>query len=245
MPELANKNDTKQRKGNYRAIAIHQPNYFPWLGYFFKIFQSDLFVFLDDVQYTNEGMQDYQYIKTPQGSFRLRIPINKKFGQKIKEVTIKDELNWRKKHLRTIEMNYKKAPYFDTVFPDFYTLIINSSPYLSDLDRLIIEFICKKFGIHTAFINSSELSIDSQREEKILDICSALDANIYLSGIGAKAYQNPRNFQKRGIKLKYSTFKQFEYPQLWGSFQNNVSIIDYLMNCGYNWNRVLDNQKSN
>jgi len=227
-------------------IAIHQPNYIPWLGYFYKIYQSDIFVFLDDVQFSNEGMQNYHYIKTPQGSYRLKIPVNSKFGESINEIKTRDELGWKKKHLKTIEMNYKKTKHFEEVFSDYSSLLLNDYNDLSHLDISIIRHICKKFGISTDFINSSQMNLNTKREEKVLDICSSLNSQIYYSGTGAKAYQNEENFSKRGIELRYSEFKAFEYPQLWGDFQSNVSVIDYLMNCGYDWEQVIENQeKSN
>ena len=226
-----------------KTISIHQPNYIPWLGYFYKIDQSDVFVFLDDAQFSNEGMQNYHYIKTPQGSYRLKIPVNGKFGENINEIKIRDELGWKKKHLRTIEMNYKKAKHFEEVFSDYSSLLSDNYNDLSHLDISIIKHICKKFGMSTDFINSSQLELNTKREEKVLDICSALNSNIYYSGTGAKAYQDEENFNKRNIELRYSVFKPFEYPQLWGDFQSNVSIIDYLMNCGYDWKQVIENQE--
>lgn len=226
-----------------KTIAIHQPNYIPWLGYFYKIFQSDVFVFLDDVQYSNEGMQNYHYIKTPQGSFRLKIPVNSKFGLNINEINTRDELGWKKKHLKSIEMNYKKSKHFEDVFPEYSSLILDEYEGLADLDISIIKHICKKFGIQTEFALSSKMELNSKKEQKVLDICSTLNGNIYYSGTGAKAYQNEENFKERGIELRYSEYFPFEYPQLWGDFQSNVSVIDYLMNCGYNWEQVIENQK--
>jgi len=227
-----------------KTIAIHQPNYIPWLGYFYKIYQSDVFVFLDDVQYSNEGMQNYHYIKTPQGSFRLKIPVNSKFGLNINEIKTRDELGWKKKHLKSIEMNYKKSKYFEDIFPEYSSLILDEYDGLADLDISIVKHICKKFGIQTEFTLSSKLGLNSKKEQKVLDICSTLNGNVYYSGTGAKAYQKQENFEKRGIELRYSEYFPFEYPQLWGDFQSNVSVIDYLMNCGYDWERVLVNQSN-
>jgi len=227
---------------NNKTIAIHQPNYIPWLGYFYKIWQSDIFVFLDDVQFTNEGMQNYHYIKTPQGPLRLKIPVKQSFGDTIDKVTIRHELDWVKKHLKTIEMNYKKSTFFDEIYSDIKSVIIDGHQNLASLDIAIIELICSKFNIKTSFILSSKLEIPTLREEKILDICNTLHATVYYSGTGAKAYQSEKNFSDRGIELRYSSFKPFEYPQLWGPFQSNVTILDYLMNCGYDWDRVVQNQ---
>jgi hypothetical protein len=226
-----------------KTIAIHQPNYIPWLGYFYKIYQSDIFVFLDDAQFSNQGMQNYHYIKTPQGSYRLKIPVKGKFGDLIKEIKTRDELGWKKKHLKSIEMNYKKSKYFEEIFPGYSSLILDEYDGLADLNISIIIHICKKFGIQTDFALSSKIGLNSKREQKVLDICSTLNGTIYYSGTGAKAYQKEENFKECGIELRYSEYFPFEYPQLWGDFQSNVSVIDYLMNCGYNWEQVLENQE--
>ena len=225
-----------------KIISIHQPNYIPWLGYFYKISQSDIFVFLDDVQFSNQGMQNYHYIKTPQGPFRLKIPVQKVFGESINQVFPSSDLDWKQKHLKTVEGNYKRSKHFEEVFNDLKQLFSPDNISIAEFDRSIVEFICGKFGITTGFVNSSELNIHSSREEKILDICDALACKVYYSGTGARAYQNEDNFVNRGIELRYSRFQPFEYPQLWGPFQENVTVLDYLMNCGYNWANVMQHQ---
>jgi hypothetical protein len=224
-------------------VSIHQPNYFPWLGYFYKIFQSDVFVFLDDVQFSNEGMHNYHYIKTPQGSLRLKIPVEQHMGDLILDVKTKDHLGWKDKHLKTVEANYKKTVFFAQIFADYQELILKDYKTLSEMNISIVEFIMNKFGINTQLITSSELKIESTKEEKVMDICNALQAATYYSGTGAKAYQNESDFVSRGLELKYSVFHPFEYEQLWNEFQSNVTVLDYLMNCGYDWQRVLDSQK--
>jgi hypothetical protein len=230
-----------EKTGN--IISIHQPNFIPWLGYFYKIYQSDIFVFLDDVQFSNQGMHNYHYIKTSQGPFRLKIPVRKNFKDNINKVWINDDVDWKEKHLKTFIANYKRSPYFEEVFNDLSLFYNDDFSNLALFNSEMIAFICKKLGIVTRFVNSSDLNIESVREQKIIDICIALKGSIYYSGTGAKAYQNEDNFKANGLELRYSSFKVFEYPQLWGDFQSNVTIIDYLMNCGYNWEKVLSNQK--
>lgn len=225
-----------------RTAAIHQPNYIPWLGYFYKIYQSDVFVFLDDAQFSNEGMHNYHYIKTPQGPFRLKIPVAQKMGDKIFEVQTKDALGWKEKHLKTIENNYKRAPYFNEVFKDLADLLAKDYANLSEMNIEIIINLSRKLGISTQFIRSSELNISTIREEKILDICNVLHADVYYSGTGARAYQKDENFMARNIDLRYSVYHPFEYPQFFGAFQSNVTILDYLMHCGYDWENVLAHQ---
>ncbi len=225
-----------------KTVSIHQPNYLPWLGYFYKIYQSDYFVFLDDAQYSNEGMHNYNYIKTQKGRFRLKIPVIQTLGDTIKEVKTRDNLGWREKHLSIIKTSYSSSQYFNTIFKDLNDLICQEQQVLSELNILIIKFICYRFSINSEFVKSSDFHISERKEERIIRICKELGADTYYSGTGAKAYQNEEKFRQQGIELRYSEFTPFRYDQLWGNFIPNVSVIDYLMNCGYDWNMVISNQ---
>jgi hypothetical protein len=226
----------------YKIIAIHQPNYLPWLGYFYKIFQSDIFVFLDDVQYSNEGMHNYTYIKTATGPFRLKYPVQQSLGDKINQVRPKDELGWKEKHLNIIESNYRSANYFNEIFGDYRGLIMKEYSDIVTLNTALIKFYVGKLGIKTEFVLASDLNINLTKSEKIIAICKALGADIYYSGTGARAYQVEEDFLSSGIELRYSVFKPFQYSQLWHGFQTNVTALDFFMNCGYDWERVLKNQ---
>ena len=225
-----------------KIVSIHQPNYLPWLGYFYKIDQSDVFVFLDDVQYSTQGMHNFHYIKLAQGPFRLKIPVEQKMGDLINQVRTRDELGWKNNHLKTIEHTYKKTPFFEEIYTDFSQLLQVDYPNIAEMNQAIIEFTCRKFGITTEFVKSSDLKINTSREEKVLDICNALDATVYYSGTGAKVYQVEENFINRGLELRYSHFSPFEYPQFFDSFQSNICFLDYLMHCGYDWERVAKSQ---
>ncbi len=226
-----------------KIIAIHQPNYLPWLGYFYKIYQSDIFVLLDDVQYSNKGMHNYTYIKTSNGSLRLKYPVNQKFGDQIKDVTTKDEMNWKKKHLDTITMNYKKAPFFKEVFEDYQNILSGEYADIVELNAAFIKYYSDKLGFNTQFVRSSELEIDANKTDKIIGICKTLEGTVYYSGTGAKAYQKNEDFESCGIELRYSVFSPIEYSQLWKEFQSNVTALDYFMNCGYDFSDVLKEQK--
>lgn len=226
-----------------KIIAIHQPNYLPWLGYFYKLSQADIFVFLDDAQYSNEGMHNYTYIKTANGSFRLKYPVQQSLGDKINEVRSKDELEWKKKHLAIIESNYQYASHFKEVFIDYYELVSKEYSNIASLNIALIEFYTKRLGISVEYIKSSDLNINLNKSEKIIAICNALGGNVYYSGTGAMVYQKEEDFKSCSIELRYSVFKPFQYPQLWDGFQSNVTALDFFMNCGYDWDRVLKSQQ--
>jgi hypothetical protein len=187
-------------------ISIHQPNYIPWLGYFYKIAGSDIFVFLDDVQYSNQGMHNYHYIKTPQGSFRLKIPVKEKFGDKINMICSKDETGWKERHLKTLTANYKRAKFFDEVYSDFSYLLNTSYTNIAIMNGAIIKYYCGRLGIKARFIEASTLNLNTTNEERIINICYALKGDVYYSGTGAKSYQKAENFSPKGILLR-STFR--------------------------------------
>lgn len=226
------------------TIAIHQPNYVPWLGYFYKIHMADYFVFLDDAQFSNTGLHNYHFLKSRNGPMRMRIPVIQTMGNKINEVRINNDLDWREKHFNLIKEYYGQADYFEEVFPDFKYLISINHRLLVDLNISIIKYICKKLGIETRFINSSDLNISSGKEEKIIDICKKLEGEVYLSGTGARAYQNEESFNRNGIRLKYLEYKVLQYKQQYQDFQSNVSVLDYLANCGYKWDAIVNHQEA-
>lgn len=219
-------------------VAIHQPDYFPYPGYFYKIMHSDCFVFLDDAQYSNQGFSNWNKIKTPQGELRLKFPVNQTLGDKICEVTSKDILGWKMKQIKIISANYKRAPYFGQIYPEIKMLIEKKYTNIAEMNIQIIKHIVNKFGFTGKFLCSSQMKIQTLKEQRVLDICSSLNANEYLSGNGAKAYQQEEHFIERGLQLRYTNYHPIEYPQLWGDFMPNLSILDYLFNCGYDWELI-------
>lgn len=227
-------------------VSIHQPNYIPFLGYFYKMSQSDVFVFLDNAQFTNDGLTNWNRIKTPQGECRLKIPVEQHLGDNIDIVRTKDELNWKEKHLKTIEMNYKKSKFFSVIFPEFKKILLRDYPNISELNKSIIKWIANSFGFNTKMLNSSDMDINTFREERVIDIVKYVGGDTYISGNGAKSYQVPNHFAKRGVKLVYTNYTSFEYTQQWKKigFLPNLSVIDYILNCGFDWDYVEHMMKS-
>jgi len=216
-------------------VAIHQPNYIPWLGYFYKIYKSDIFVFLDNVQFTKNSFQNRNKIKTPQGPIWLTEPILMKgrFGQLTNEVEFNNRIPWREKHLKTLEMNYKKAKYFDKYFPKLQKVYFKKEwKKLVDFNIELIKFICNELGLNKRFEIASELEANGKATNLLVDICKRIGADVYLSGRGGQKYQREDIFNNAGINVVYSNFKHPTYPQLWGEFEPNLSVLDLLFNCG-------------
>ena len=221
-------------------ISIHQPDYIPYLGYFYKIAQSDKFVYLDDCQFSNDNMHHWNKIKTPQGECRLKIPVAQSLGDPINKVRPKDELGWKQKQLKTIEMNYGKAPHFAETFPEIADILLKDYDNIADLNIALNTHIAKSFGFSAEFYRTSEMKIDTVREERVIDICCALGGTAYISGNGARVYQEEEHFTSRGVELVYTDYKPIEYRQQWKKvgFLPYMSVVDYIFNCGYDWDYV-------
>jgi len=227
-------------------VAILQPSYMPWLGYFDQINRVNTFVFYDDVLYTKNDWRNRNRIKTVNGIAWLTIPVNIKNRLKdyllIKDAAIIDP-NILKKHLKTIELNYKKSPFFE----EFYSTItpVLSTPYnlLADLDIDIIKIISEFIGIRKAnFLKSSDLYIVNENPTgRLIDICKKLRATHYLSGASAKNYLDEKMFSKNDIILEYQKYKHPNYNQIWGDFVPYLSIIDLIFNEGQNSLKILSN----
>ena len=223
-------------------VSIHQPNYIPWIGYFYKIRKSDIFVFLDDVQYIRRGFINRNRIKTHQGVSWLTVPVDSKgkYESNINEIEIRDDLNWKENHLRNIEMNYKRSDYFNDFFDIYKDCLMKNNDKLSELNIDIIKTICKLLNIKTEIVLSSELNIKETSTERLISICKLVGANKYLSGSGGSKYQDEKKFEDNSIELVYSDFHEKQYKQLWGDFTGSLSVIDYIFNCGYEIEKAWD-----
>jgi hypothetical protein len=216
-----------------RIVAIHQPNFLPWLGFFYKMLKSDIFVFLDNVQFSKNSFQNRVKIKSSQGAIWLTVPILHNFGQLTKDVRINNKEPWREKHLKTFEMNYKRAAYFKPFFELLQEIYFKKEwELLVDFNTELISHISKFLGIKTETIRASSLNVSGKSTDLLINIVKELNGSIYLSGKGGANYQDEKKFKNNGIELRYSDFKHPTYPQLWGEFIEGLSIVDLLFNCG-------------
>jgi hypothetical protein len=213
--------------------SIHQPAYLPWLGYFDKISKSDVHIFFDNALYSKKNIFNRNKIKTPLGGIWLTIPLRNKSRSKfLNEIEIDNSSNWREKHWKTISSNYKKALFFNEYAGIFEELYSMDWKILTDLTMKMNEKICETMGIKTKFFKSSEFETEGKKNERIISLCKAIGADVYLSGQGAKVYMNDELFHENKITVEYQEFSYPEYHQLWGDFIPNLSVIDYMFNCG-------------
>jgi hypothetical protein len=212
--------------------SIHQPAYLPWLGYFDKISKSDVHIFFDDAQYSKNNLFNRNRIKTQIGELWLTVPVRYKSGRSICETEIDNSGNWREKHWKTITCNYSKTLFFKEYAGIFEEIYSRDWKILSDLTIAMNETICEIMGIKTKFYRSSELKSEGMSNEKLINLCKTVGADVYLSGQGAKVYMKEDLFREHGITVEYQEFSYSRYPQAWGDFIPNLSVIDYLFNCG-------------
>ncbi|QTA38635.1 WbqC family protein [Thermosipho ferrireducens] len=219
-------------------IAILQPNYLPWKGVFDMINRVDIFVFLDNVQYTKHDWRNRNYIKTPNGKQLIVVPVkNNSIKQLIKDVMVSDKVNWQRKHYNSFIANYSKAPYFKDfkwMLEDFY--VKQQWVYLSELNIYTTRVICEVLGIKkTEFVKASELEIqNADKNLRLINIIKALGGKEYLSGPAAKDYLDLELFAKNEIKVEFMNYKYPVYPQLYGNFLHEVTVLDVIFNCGKN-----------
>lgn len=219
-----------------KKIAIMQPTYLPWVGYFALMDAVDEFVLLDDVQFARRSWQQRNQIKGPAGAIMLTVPVLKKGkrDQLVNEAEINTESDEAKKHARSIELAYAKAPYWAKYSAGLLTEITKPRPLLADYNITLIERIRDDLGIKTTLLRSSTLPIDGKREDRLVSICQERQAAVYISPTGSSDYLSESDaFQRAGIKLLYNDYKHpASYPQLHGEFVSHLSAIDLLLNCG-------------
>jgi hypothetical protein len=221
-----------------KIVSIHQPNFIPWLGYFYKIYASDEFVILDNVDYqsgNSSSITNRTKIKTNNGELMISVPVKKNEQSKlIMDMEIDNRQPWKAKMLKTIQFTYAKAPFFKTIFPEFEQLLNQQWDKLSDLNSTLIIFICGKLNIQTQTIKASEMGLnDEDKNGRIIEICKKLNATVYLSGNGARKYNDEAQYNANHMELRYSEYSPPEYPQLYGDFLKGLSILDVLLNCGW------------
>ena len=224
-------------------VSIRQPGYLPHMGFFKKIQSCDKFVFLDDVQYERSDWDNRNKIRTFDGSIWLTIPVHNKFGQKLNEVMISYETNWQNKHRRSIELNYRKTPYFEKYWKEIDKILETKWERLIDLNFALIEYIMTQLDITTETIRSSEMKIETVGSQRLLDICKKLKATAYISGEMGKDYLDEAIFDNGKIKVIYENFQHPVYHQIHGEFIPNMSIIDLLFNEGNNSKSILSQAK--
>lgn len=218
------------------VVACHQPNYLPWPGFFYKMMACDAFVLMDSCQFPlGRSFVNRNRIKIPPSRFVwLTVPVKRKGRglQNINEVQVDNGVDWQRRHLGALNHFYAKAPFFNTYVDFFRSWYHKRWDRLNTLNLEIIYFFKGLLGIDTKLYFLSNLGLGGGGSSLLVGVSKALGADIYLSGYAGRKYIDEGLFENEGIKVEYYNFKPPVYPQLWGDFLYNLSIIDLVLNCG-------------
>ena len=219
--------------------AIHQPNFFPWLGYFNKIARADVFILLDDAQYQKTGgtWTNRVQIRAGERALWLTAPVDRSYSgtRAINEIQFSPrESDWREKMLKTIQQNYSRARHFGEIAPQLEPLLAYKTDSLCSYNVNAVLGICQLLGLPASkFRVSSSLDVNETATERLVSLSKAVGARAYMCGGGADGYQQDDKFEAAGLRLEYQNFKHPVYVQHGGGlFVPGLSIIDSLMNCG-------------
>jgi len=217
-------------------VAISQPTYLPWLGYFDLIDQVDTFVLLDTVQFEKQSWQQRNRIKTPMGLQWLTVPVSFRghFGQKIQDVEIR-EPEFRRNHLRAVALNYSRAPFFNNYFPRLSAILEEcSAGRLVDLNVHLLKWLLQELGVGTPLVLASSLGLEGKRTELLAKICQELNARQYLSPIGSAGYllEEMDVLTDRGLHLLFQNYTHPEYRQSFPPFVAYACVLDLIFNEG-------------
>ncbi len=227
------------------VVAIHQPNFFPWLGFFDKIIRSDRFIVMDNAQFPKKGGTWSNRVKLLiQGRAAwVTMPIVRSYHglRKYTEMEIDNSAPWRRKLLMTIKASYASAPFFSEAFPLVEDSINTKADNLADHNTEVIERFCHALGIPTTkFVRGSALDAEGSATALLISMVKSVEGTVYLCGGGADGYQDDDQFPANGIELMYQDFEHPTYEQHGtGEFVPGLSVVDAFMNCGFQGTRAL------
>mgnify|MGYP000368528360 CR=1 FL=1 len=221
---------------NKKVFSVHQPNFIPWLGYFDKINRSDIFVILDDVLIPRgTSIANKNKILSNNGIIELTFPISHPKGNNrltsYNDILFVDEKS-KQKIFKTIQSTYLKAPFYREVISFLEDVFLEDS--FSKMNISYIKKVCELFKIDTEIILMSDLKTEGQKNELIVGIGKAIEGDIYLSGTGAKSYNDETYFNSNSIELVYQNYKPEHYNQFNSTEPiSHLSSLDYLFNEGF------------
>lgn len=226
-----------------RSVVIHQPDFLPWLGYFHRLLQADLFIALDHVQFvtgTSRSWTHRDMIKTPQGAKWLSLRVQKApLGTAIRDIQLAPGPAWRQDNLNMIRENYRKAAFFPQLFPRLEQLYAQPSQNMAEMNLAGLDLLEEMLDVRTPRMISSRMDPQGASTPMLIDLLKKAGATRYISGLGARAYLDESLFEKAGIELVWQSFHHPLYPQGPGAFIPMLSSIDALFHCGPEGTRDL------
>jgi hypothetical protein len=231
-----------------KKIVISQPMFFPWVGIFEQMRLSDVFIHYDSVLLPQgRSFVTRVRVKAHQGKGWLTLPVMRKgLGrQTINSVQAVDSTDWRKSHLRTLQMEYARAPYRDDMLALVEEVYLLKTSCCSELNIAAAEKIANYFELPCQFVRSSDYPFQGGKCEKLINLIRTLGGDIYITGHGALNYMDYELFEANHIQVKFMNYQLIPYPQLHGVFDPYVSILDLIANQGKAGKRFIASEAVN
>lgn len=233
-------------RGRLVKAGIIQSNFIPWRGYFDLIDDVDLFIYYDDVQFTKNDWRNRNKIKTSQGLAWITVPVfHKHLAQMICDTEIDYTRPWITKIKKHISQCYRKTPHFERYTDIFFKILERNFRTISELNVHLTAWIMQELGIGTRTMMSRDLMPRGAKTDRLIDLLTKVGATEYLSGPTAKDYLELTKFKDAGIGLAYKSYDYEEYPQLFGPYEQNVTILDLFFNVGPAARRYLKSRRPN
>jgi hypothetical protein len=215
-------------------VAIHQPQYLPWLGYLDKLDSADVFILLDTVQFKKHEWQNRNRIRTKDkdGWQWLTVPIVDRFPERIDRVEINVRTDWQRKHCQALRLNYAKAPHWEPLGPELLALLEGPWTRICDLNLAVLELLCRHLGVTTPRILASTLPAREEQTGRLIDLCKAVGGTEYLAGQAGCSYMDLGQFAEAAITVQAQAYQYPQYPQRYAPFVSHLAVIDLLFNCG-------------
>ncbi len=220
-----------------RTVAIHQPNFLPWLGFFAKLERADVFVLLDDAQFQKKGgtwTNRVQLLVAGEPAW-VTVPVDRGYHgvRSIAEMRIQADQRWRTKLIRTIAQSYAQAPGFEETMPAVERVLEQATDELAEFNETGIRALAGLLSLdESKLVRSSALGVGSTGTERLIELTRAAGGDTYLSGDGAAGYQEDERFAEAGIELRRLGFAHPAYPQPGDRQVPGLSAVDALMSCG-------------
>jgi len=234
--QQATSNEQPQGGIQVRVGGVLQPGYLPWLGFFDQVARSEVFVLLDDVQYTVNDWRNRNRVKTKDGIRWLTVPVLRRghLDMLISEARIKSSEPWQRKHWGTIEHGYSRAGFFGDHADELRGFYEREWKYLADLDHELIYWLSEKLGIRTKFlVSSKDLKIKTEdKNERLFILCEKIGVDTLYVGAAGANYMDPEVYARRGITVIFQDYRHPVYAQLFGEFIPFLSVLDLLLNEG-------------
>lgn len=217
-----------------KTVAVLQPGYLPWLGFFDQLARSDVFVVYDDVQFDKHGWRNRNRIKSPSGPRWLTVPVlhTGKNSPSNHSVEIDNSQPWARRQVGSIRQFYSDAAFLPQYISELEELLHRKWTLLVDLDLAVLALLCRWLDLSTTIVRSSELGIQGGQSDRLVNLCLHFGARRYLSGTAARDYLVTSLFEGRGIEVIWQDYHHPVYTQLHGPFISHLSTLDLLLNCG-------------